>query len=79
MNYTIYKTVTGETKRRNHRRKGRKPLGMTKLLIRLPTAHVEAMRWENERCGGRMSVNSQVRAAVRGMLCGLVYTQLVKS
>ena len=79
MNYTIITTVTGEKIKRLHKKKGRKPRGYVKVLVNLPAAHVEAMKWQNEKCGGNLSVNEQIRTAVRGMLCGLVYTQLVKS
>ena len=79
MNYTITTTVTGEKFRRIHKKKGRPSRGYVKVLVNLPAAHVEAMRWQNEKCGGNLSVNEQIRTAVRGMLCGLVYTQLVKS
>ena len=79
MNHTIITTVTGEKIKRLHKKKGRKPRGYVKVLVNLPAAHVEVMKWQNEKCGGKRSVSQQVRDAVRAALCGCVYTQLVKS
>ena len=79
MNYTIITTVTGEKIKRLHKKKGRKPRGYVKVLVNLPAAHVEAMKWQNEKCGGMCSVSQQVRDAVRAALCGCVYTELYKS
>jgi len=79
MNYTIITTVTSEKIKRLHKNKGRKPRGYVKVLVNLPAAHAEAMKWQNEKCGGKRSVSQQVRDAVRSALCGCVYTELYKS
>jgi len=79
MNHTIITTVTGEKIKHLHKKKGRKPRGYVKVLVNLPAAHVEAMKWQNEKCGGKRSVSQQVRDAVRSALCGCVYTELYKS
>ena len=79
MNYTVTTTVTGEKFKRIHKKKGRPPRGYVKVLVNLPAAHVEVMKWQNEKCGGKRSVSQQVRDAVRAALCGCVYTQLYKS
>ncbi len=79
MNYTVTTTVTGEKFKRIHKKKGRPSRGYVKVLVNLPAAHVEAMKWQNEKCGGKRSVSQQVRDAVRAALCGCVYTELYKS
>lgn len=61
------------------KKSGPKPKGYVKILVRLPAAHVAAMSAKNAECGGMYSVNQQVRDAVRGMLCGLIYISLLKS
>lgn len=60
-------------------RPGPKPKGYVKVLVNLPIEYVELMRWKKEECGGMYPVNEQIRMAVRGMLCGLIYISLVKS
>jgi hypothetical protein len=61
------------------KKQGRKPTRQyIKILLRLPVEYYELMTWENEKCGGNLSVTSQIRSAVRASLCGCVYTQLVK-
>lgn len=59
-------------------RPGPKPRGYVKVLVNIPRAHLELMKWKNEECGGLNSVNEQIRQAVRGYLCGLVYISLLK-
>lgn len=60
-------------------RPGPKPQGYVKVLVNLPPEYLAAMQIKNEQCGGMLSVNQQIRDAVRGYLCGLVYISLVKS
>lgn len=59
-------------------RPGPKPRGYVKVLVNIPAEYVELMKWKNEQCGGMYSVSEQIRSAIRGMLCGLVYISLVK-
>lgn len=56
---------------------GPRPRGYIKLLVNIPVAHVEMMKWKNEQRGGTLSVNEQIRRAVRNALCGQVYINLV--
>jgi hypothetical protein len=56
---------------------GPKSKGYVKVLVNIPPEYLELMRWENEKCGGNNSVNEQIRQAVRGHLCGLVYISLL--
>ena len=49
------------------------------IRLRVPVEHHELMKWENEKCGGNLSVTSQIQAAIRAALCGCVYTQLLKT
>jgi len=58
---------------------GPKPRGYVKVLVNIPAEYLELMKWKNEECGGRNSVNEQIRTAIRGMLCGLIYISLLKS
>ena len=58
---------------------GPHPKGYAKILVRLPVEYIAAMKAENEKCGGLYPVNEQIRQAVRGKLCGLVYTSLLKT
>lgn len=60
------------------KKSGPKPKGYVVLSVRLPAYYVAAMKAANEECGGKMSVNEQIRRAVCGMLCGLVYASLLK-
>ena len=78
MKSTIYQNVDGKLHRREFRT-GPKSKGYVKVLVNLPPEYLELMRWKNEECGGLNSVNEQIRQAVRGSLCGLVYTGLFKS
>lgn len=61
------------------RKPGPKPKGYIKVLVGIPAEYLELMKWNNERCGGLNPVNEQIRQAIRGMLCGLVYISLLKS
>ena len=88
---TVAMAVGGEGLKHNelhnhYHRNGRKDKTPTQKerpqasrLVNLPAAHVEAMKWQNEKCGGKRSVSQQVRDAVRSVLCGCVYTELYKS
>lgn len=57
---------------------GPKPKGYIKVLVNIPAEYLAIMKIKNEQCGGLNSVNAQIRAAIRGHLCGLVYTSLLK-
>lgn len=57
---------------------GPKPRGYVKVLVNMPIEYVELMKWKNEQCGGLYSVSEQIRQAVRGALCGLIYISLLK-
>ena len=52
---------------------GPKPKGFVPVLVNIPLA---VMQYRREQCGGALSVNQQIRDAVRGYLCGLVYASL---
>lgn len=58
---------------------GPKPMGYVKVLVNLPVEYVALMKAKNEECGGLLSVSQQIRDAVRGSLCGLIYISLLKS
>lgn len=60
------------------KRSGHNPKDYKQILIRIPVEYLEIMRWENEKCAGKYPVNDQVRLAIRGMLCGLMYINLLK-
>ena len=53
---------------------GPKPKGYVKVLVNIPIAHLKLMKIENEKCGGLNPVSEQIRQAIRGKLCGLIYT-----
>lgn len=57
---------------------GPKPKGLVPVLVDIPKAHLAVMKAENAKCGGAYPVNQQIRDAIRGKLCGLIYTSLVK-
>jgi hypothetical protein len=57
---------------------GPKPKGYVKFLVNVPSEYMEIMKWNNELCGGNNPVSEQIRQAIRGSLCGLVYANLVK-
>jgi len=64
-----------------HRRRwtpGPKPKGYIKVLVNIQPEYLELMRWKNEECGGLNPVSEQIRQAIRGHLCGLVYISLLK-
>ena len=73
-----YQTVTRSQYRKTWK-PGPKPRGYVRVLVSLPPEYVELMKWKNEQCGGKNPVNEQIRQAVRGALCGLVYISLYKS
>lgn len=79
MRTRVQHTADGKSYRVACRKPGPKPHGYVKVLVNLPVAHLELMRIRNEECGGMNSVNEQIRAAVRGYLCGLVYISLVNT
>lgn len=54
-------------------------MGYVKVLVNLPVEYVALMKAKNEECGGLLSVSQQIRDAVRGSLCGLIYISLLKS
>ncbi|MCE7858415.1 MAG: hypothetical protein DYG86_01360 [Chloroflexi bacterium CFX2] len=58
---------------------GLKSRGYVKVLVNIPVEHHALMKVKNDECGGRYSVNQQIRDAVRGSLCGLIYISLLKS
>lgn len=75
----IKTTATGEKYRKSWT-PGPKPKGYRKILVRIPEVYVLLMEIENEKCGGMLSVNEQIRRAVRArLLGGWVYTHLGKS
>lgn len=57
---------------------GPKPKGYVKVLVNLPVEYIAAMKAKNIECGGLSSVSEQIRQAVRGSLCGLIYISLLK-
>lgn len=60
------------------KKSGPKSMGYVKVLVNLPVAYIALMKEKNEQCGGLLPVNQQIRDAVRGALCGLVYISLLK-
>ncbi len=61
------------------KKSGPKPKGYVKVLVNVPVAYLTAMKAKNAECGGQYSVNEQIRRAIRGHLCGLIYISLLKS
>jgi hypothetical protein len=57
---------------------GPKPKGYVKVLVNLPAEYVAAMKAKNDECGGLNPMSEQIRMAVRGALCGLIYISLLK-
>lgn len=57
---------------------GPPPKGYVKVLVNLPAAYLAAMKARNTECGGLYPVSEQIRTAVRGHLCGLIYISLLK-
>jgi hypothetical protein len=77
---TTYCTVSGNTVRRLCAKPGPKPNGNRPLLVDLPPAYIAVMKAKNEECGGLLSVNEQIRRAVRAyLLDGLVYINPLKT
>jgi hypothetical protein len=56
---------------------GPKPKGYVKVLVNLPAEYIAIMKIKNEECGGLNPISEQIRTAVRGHLCGLVYISLL--
>jgi len=61
------------------KKSGPTPKGYVKVLINIPIAYVAVMKAKNAECGGHYSVSEQIRIAIRGHLCGLIYISLLKS
>lgn len=57
---------------------GPKPQGYVKILVNIPVEYLAVMKYKNEQCGGLNPVSQQIRDAIRGHLCGLIYTSLLK-
>jgi hypothetical protein len=57
---------------------GPKGRGYVKVLVNIPAEYLAVMKTKNEECGGLNSVSEQIRTAIRGHLCGLVYISLFK-
>ncbi len=57
---------------------GPKPRGYVKVLVNIPAAYHAAMKAKNAECGGLNPVSEQIRMAIRGHLCGLIYISLLK-
>ena len=55
---------------------GPKPKCYVKVLVDIPAEYLAVMKIKNEECGGKNSVNEQIRTAIRGHLCGLIYISL---
>jgi hypothetical protein len=55
-----------------------KPRGYVKVLVNIPVAYLEIMKAKNEECGGLNPVSEQIRQAIRGALCGLIYISLLE-
>jgi hypothetical protein len=64
----VYGTVDGTQRSYVSKKPGPKPSGWTKRLFRLPPEYIAAMEAINDKCGGGLSVNEQVRRAVRAYL-----------
>jgi len=83
MSSNIYTRKTADGKVTRHSRKGtqgrRKTRDYVVIRLRIPAEYHAIMKWENEKCGGKLSVTSQIRDAIRAKLCGCVYTQLLKT
>lgn len=50
-----------------------------KVLVNIPAEYLALMKRKNEECGGMLPVSQQIRDAIRGSLCGLIYISLLKS
>ena len=57
-------------------RPGPKPQGFVRVLVDIPAEHLAEMQYRRDQYGGKLSVNQQIRDAIRGHLCGLVYMSL---
>jgi hypothetical protein len=71
-------TDVNGTKRIRSWRPGPKPRRYVKILINIPQEYLAIMKIKNEECGGLNPVSQQIRSAIRGHLCGLIYTSLFK-
>jgi len=58
---------------------GPKPHGYVKILVNVPAEYLAIMKAKNEKCGGLNPVSEQVRQAIRGALCRLIYINLLKN
>ena len=57
---------------------GPKAKGYVKVLVNIPAEYLAIMKIKNEKCGGLNPVSEQIRQAIRGSLCGLIYISLLK-
>ena len=70
----IYKTINGQLYKIKRQKPGPKPNGYKAVLVDLPVEHIAALKARKAECGGYLSVNEQIRMAVRAyLLDGLVY------
>jgi hypothetical protein len=75
MRITIHKTIDGTTHRHICAKPGPKFSGNKPVLVDLPLTYIAVMKARNAECGGCLSVNEQIRRAIRAyILDGLVYT-----
>lgn len=58
---------------------GPRPMNYKKVLVNIPAEYLALMKAKNEECGGMLPVSQQIRDAIRGSLCGLIYISLLKS
>ncbi len=61
------------------KKSGPKAKGYVKVLVNIPSFYIAAMKAKNAECGGLYPVSEQIRSAIRGHLCGLIYISLLKS
>lgn len=61
------------------KKSGPQPRNYKKVLVNIPAEHLALMKAKNEECGGMLPVSQQIRDAIRGSLCGLIYISLLKS
>lgn len=57
---------------------GPRPRNYKKILVNIPAEYLALMKAKNEECGGLYPVSEQIRDAIRGKLCGLIYISLLK-
>ena len=69
-------TDASGNKRLRQWKPGPKPRGLVRVLVDIPAEHLAVMQYRRDECDGLLSVNQQIRDAIRGHLCGLVYIGL---